>query len=100
MITAKLVYNDGKDVIVNIPDADFAGMFASLAQGQVFWDATQKNGFWTSFENIRFIQFERREEQNESQQNNDSQGPCGSASCEVAGPGEAAIGYEDASSNA
>jgi len=88
MISAKLIYNDGKDVIVNIPGDEFAKMFASLAQGQVYWDANQTRGFWTSFENIRYIEFLRSEDQCEPKQDCIGTEPCAGAQCESAPAGE------------
>lgn len=88
MISAKLIYNDGKDVIVNVQQDEFPKMFAALAQGQVYWDANQVRGFWTSFEQIRYIEFLRSEEENEQKPDGVSEEPCAGAQCESAPAGE------------
>lgn len=90
MISAKLIYNDGKDVVVNIAEAEFSAMFSALAQGQVFWNANQTQGFWTSFENIRFIQFTRNEENNESKSDCNGEAASAGAPCEGACAGSGA----------
>ena len=57
MITMHVTYTDGKTLDVNVPPEDFSSFFQDLNQGRVHWDSLNYMGFWTSFANVRFIQF-------------------------------------------
>lgn len=65
MINIKLVYMDGKDVVVNLKNEQFATFFECLNKGKVYWDDEAKSGFWTNLSEIRFIQFLLLEDANE-----------------------------------
>lgn len=94
MISVKFVYNDGKDLNVNIPDEDFSKFFLNLNENKPYWDKDIKNGFWTNMSDVRFIQFQVLEDANEPKQEATCEGTCDSAQCESVGSGEAACGTE------
>ena len=88
MISVRFVYNDGKDLKVNIPTEQFQQLFASLNQKQVYWDSAVKQGFWTDLDRIRFMEFEVKEEENDTNAKTISQESCGGAQCESSSSGE------------
>lgn len=55
IFSIQIVYNDGQDLIVQIPVPEYANFFKSLNQGAVFWDAEKTQGFWTSMANVRYM---------------------------------------------
>ena len=57
MISVKFVFNDGKDLLVNIPHDELGDMFERISESKIFWSGGESHGFWTNIENVRFIEF-------------------------------------------
>lgn len=53
----KFVYMDGKDLDLNIDDAELKNLFQSLNNREIYWSSEDKiQGFWLDIERVRYIQ--------------------------------------------
>ena len=46
---------DGKQVPVYVKEAEISEFFKSLSEGQIFWCAEEKTGFWIALSTVRFL---------------------------------------------
>jgi len=73
----KFVYNDGKDLVINIIEANAAEFFNRLSTKTVYFDEQNNVGFWTDLDKVRYI--EMRKVPVEGEKNADVQPEAGPA---------------------
>jgi|GEM_PF-4324999 len=100
MISIRFVYNDGKDVRINLPEDCFEEFFKCLNERKPYWDKSFTQGFWTNLTDVRFTEFVRQGDANEAKQEGSSQPNLEGAPCEGACSGEAARINESPAGNA
>lgn len=100
MISIRFVYNDGKDVRINLPDDCFQEFFNCLNDRKPYWDKSLTQGFWTNIAEVRFVEFVRQGDKNESKPEGIGASNSEGASCEVASSGEDASGNTASASSA
>ncbi len=55
MYQIKLVYKDGKEMDLEIPNTQYQNFFDSLNAKKVFWSPYVSRGFWTNLDDVRYI---------------------------------------------
>ena len=76
--TVKIVYMDGKDINVLLPQDKAEEFLTCIKSGAAFWEEKQKQAFWTNLENIRYLQVLPAGDENGSVESNQSEGISGS----------------------
>lgn len=56
IFSLKFVYQDNKDLTINIAAEKMAAFFSALNQKQMYFDETTNMGFWTDLDRIRYVQ--------------------------------------------
>lgn len=73
IFSLKFVYQDNKDLTINIAAEKMAAFFSALNQKQMYFDETTNMGFWTDLDRIRYVQAFQIPQQGEA--NDQSQAP-------------------------
>lgn len=86
MFKIKLIYNDDKELNINIPPEEYMSFFQAINSGQVFWGKGTNTGFWTSLANVRYMTLERpMEAPSEPKPIDPSAGSCAASTDEPCG---------------
>lgn len=62
MFQVKLTYKDDKAYTLPLEEEKLGEFYGALSQRQLFWIEPGKNGFWTDFNDIRFVNVFKEEE--------------------------------------
>lgn len=81
IFSLKFVYQDNKDLTINIAAEKMAAFFSALNQKQMYFDETTNIGFWTDLDKIRYVQAFQVSQQGEV--NDQSQAPSGDSGIPV-----------------
>ena len=57
----KIVFNDANELGVTIPAFEYDGFLSSLKSGDVFWNESKREAFWTNWQNIRYMKIDAAE---------------------------------------
>ena len=55
----RFVYNDGKDLVVNVLEAKATEFFGALNTKTAFFDQENNHGFWTDLDKVRYVEFRK-----------------------------------------
>lgn len=59
--TLKFIYQDGKELNINIEKEDLKPFFESLSKKEMYFDENQMMGFWSDLDKVRWIQANRQD---------------------------------------
>lgn len=66
---ATIVYNDGKELFVDMEDRDVNLFSDNISNNKIFWNQELTQGFLTDLKNIRYISFKKTKQvKNESEE--------------------------------
>ena len=64
----KFIYNDGKDLFINIEEDKLGSFFNALNSKSLYYDESINAGFWADLEKIRYIQVFKAPDQPETKE--------------------------------
>lgn len=59
MFTVKFIYNDDKDLTVNIEEENLREFFECLDKKQFYLHQNYELGFWTNIDTVRYIEIKK-----------------------------------------